>query len=207
MAKVKLNLPTLSLTEKVQLARSIVTAMTGNVNFTTPAPTLASLTSAANDVEAKANAAQVKRQAAQTATSIQNDAEAALDLKLGQMANYVEVASNGEEAKIESAGIDVRSPRAPVGLLPAVQALAATGGDMNGECDLNWQPVPKSKNYVIEKSPDPITASSWQQVGFSTKSKFTVPGLTSGTKYWFRVAAIGTAGQAPWSDPATALAS
>lgn len=28
----------------------------------------------------------------------------------------------------------------------------------------------------------------------------------SGTKYWFRVAAIGTDGQGPWSDPATKIA-
>jgi hypothetical protein len=41
----------------------------------------------------------------------------------------------------------------------------------------------------------------------ATKSKATVTGLTSGTRYWFRVAAIGSAGQGPWSDPATAIAS
>ena len=46
---------------------------------------------------------------------------------------------------------------------------------------------------MIEKSTDPITATSWQKVGFSTKSKFMVAGLISGTKYWFRVAAIRTA--------------
>ena len=67
--------------------------------------------------------------------------------------------------------------------------------------------VSEREYCVLENCHDPATASSWQQVGFSTKSKFTVPGLTSGTKYWFRVAAIGTAGQAPWSDPATAMAS
>lgn len=207
MAKVKLNLNVLTFTEKVQFARSIVTAMTGNGNFTTPVPTLAALTAAANDLEAKSNAAHVKRIAAQTATSLQNDADTELNLKLTQVANYVEIASNGEEAKIASAGIGVRASAAPVGQLPAVQALAATGGDMEGECDLNWQPVPKTRNYVIEKSLDPATATSWQQGGFSTKSRFTVEGLTSGTKYWFRVAAIGTAGQSPWSDPACTMAS
>ena len=39
-----------------------------------------------------------------------------------------------------------------------------------------------------------------------TKSKATVTGLTSGTKYWFRVRAIGATGPGPWSDPATKIA-
>jgi len=37
-------------------------------------------------------------------------------------------------------------------------------------------------------------------------SSATVPGLTSGTRYWFRVAGVGTAGQGAWSDPATKVA-
>jgi len=36
-----------------------------------------------------------------------------------------------------------------------------------------------------------------------TKSSATLSGLTSGTKYCFRVAAIGAACQGAWSDPAT----
>ena len=39
-----------------------------------------------------------------------------------------------------------------------------------------------------------------------TKSKATVSGLATGTKYWFRVRAIGAAGPGPWSDPATKVA-
>ena len=31
-------------------------------------------------------------------------------------------------------------------------------------------------------------------------------GLTSGTRYWFRVAAAGASGQGGWSDPATKIA-
>jgi hypothetical protein len=41
MAKVKLGLRDLSPDEKVDLANTIKTAMTGNANFTTPNPTLA----------------------------------------------------------------------------------------------------------------------------------------------------------------------
>jgi len=34
-------------------------------------------------------------------------------------------------------------------------------------------------------------------------SSCTVPGLTSGTQYWFQVSAIRAAGPGAWSDPAT----
>ncbi|HEX8162016.1 MAG TPA: fibronectin type III domain-containing protein [Pyrinomonadaceae bacterium] len=38
------------------------------------------------------------------------------------------------------------------------------------------------------------------------KSQATIEGLTSGKKYWFRVAAVGPNGQSGWSNPATKLA-
>jgi hypothetical protein len=40
----------------------------------------------------------------------------------------------------------------------------------------------------------------------SSKSSCTITGLTSGQHYWFRVAAVGAAGQGPWSDNASQLA-
>ena len=45
MAKVKLSLRDLSVPQKVQFLRQVVTAMTGNANYATPSPTLASITS------------------------------------------------------------------------------------------------------------------------------------------------------------------
>ena len=79
-----------------------------------------------------------------------------------------------------------------------------TDGDSAGEGDLNWQPVRNSKNFIVEMSPDPVTATSWVQAGLPTKSKFTVTGLTSGVKYWFRVATVGTQGPGPWRATARA---
>ena len=105
------------------------------------------------------------------------------------------------------AGMEVQAGRQPPAPMSKVQNLGAAGGDLGGDCDLNWDPVKYSKNFIIEMSPDPITPTSWSQVGLATKSKFTVSCLTSGTKYWFRVTAVGTLGPGPASDPATARAS
>ncbi|HEX8652939.1 MAG TPA: fibronectin type III domain-containing protein [Pyrinomonadaceae bacterium] len=37
-------------------------------------------------------------------------------------------------------------------------------------------------------------------------SKCTVKNLTSGMKYWFRVAAVASGSQSAWSDPAVKIA-
>ena len=43
-------------------------------------------------------------------------------------------------------------------------------------------------------------------VRYCTKATFTASGLTSGTRYWFRVASVNNNGQSGWSDPATKIA-
>jgi len=206
MGKIKLNLRNMSVTEKIQFARQIVTGMTGNASFATPDPPLATITTCASALENAYNDANVARQEASTKVSVQDDEERVLDTNLQKLANYVESASDGDEAKIQSTGMSVRAKPAPVGALPMPAGLAATAGDMEGEIDLSWDRVTGAKSYVIEQSPDPITPLSWKHAGVSTKSSITVSGLTSGTKYWFRVAGIGAAGQGAWSDPATKYA-
>ena len=61
-----------------------------------------------------------------------------------------------------------------------------------------------ANSYEIQTSVDPVTASSWAFKKSAPKSSVTIDGLTSGTKMWVRVRAVG-AGNAtgPWSDPAT----
>jgi predicted phage tail protein len=85
--------------------------------------------------------------------------------------------------------------------------LTASAGDHDGEVDLSWDRLAGAKSYVVEKSVDPPTATGWSHTAVSTKSSFTVTGLTSGTRYWFRVAAINANGQSGWSDPASKMAS
>jgi hypothetical protein len=46
----------------------------------------------------------------------------------------------------------------------------------------------------------------WTEAAMPSACKAVARGLESGKKYWFRVAAIGTAGQSPWSDPALCMA-
>lgn len=201
--KIKLDLQGITVPDKVQFMRQVVTQMTGNANFTTPAPTLASITAKALTLELSFNAQQTAQQAAKTATTNLGTAEDAADAALNSLANYVEEAVSGDTAKIESAGMTTRAPKTPTTSLPAPQNLSLTAGDNDGELEAQWDRVDKSKNYEVQISDDPPTANSWTHAKTTTKSKTTLPGQPSGAKKWVRVRALGPKEiTGPWSDPA-----
>jgi hypothetical protein len=207
MAKIKLNLARLSIPEKIARARQIVASLQDNADFPSTQPTLAQVTTAIDEFDTAYSESQAARQVAKAKTSVQQQKEDALNRIMSRLASYIESASGGDETKIRNAGMDTKSPKSSTSaVLAAPTALAATVGDHDGEIVLHWNKVDKARSYVIEKSADPPTATSWQHILVSLKSQITVERLTSGTKYWFRVAAVGTNGQSGWSDPATKLA-
>lgn len=207
MPKIRLNLAGLSIAEKLAKARQIVTALTGNTNFPTPSPALANITTAANELETAGAETQAARQAAKEKTSIQNQKEDALDQLLTQLAAYVESVAGSNEQLILSAGMDMRASAVVSTAPPAQpQGLTATAGDRDGEIDLSWDTVANAKSYIIEQSLDPVTPASWAHASVSTRSSQTMSGLTSGTRYWFRVAAVNINGESGWSDPAMKIA-
>jgi len=206
MSKIKLNFNNLSIPEKIARARQIVTALTGNADFASTQPPLAQVTATIDALEAAYAATLAARQEAKAKTSTQNQKEEEFDSTFSRLASFVESASGGDEAKIKGVGLDVRATASSSDVLGAPAALAPTVGDHDGEVDLQWDTVRGARSYVIEISADPPTNTSWQHKTVSTKSRATIEGLTSGTKYWFRVAAVGANGQSGWSDPATKIA-
>lgn len=206
MAKVKLNLRTLSTIEKAAKARQIVTAMTGNPNFATPHPTLAQVTAATDELDAAYSDAQAARQTAMTKTSILREKEDALEGVLRHLAAYIESVGGDDESKILSAGVNLRSANNSTPSLAPPGSLTATEGDHDGEIDLTWDKVKGAKTYVVERSADPPSPASWSHEAVALKSSATVNGLASGSRYWFRVAAVLSSGQSGWSDPATKIA-
>lgn len=206
MAQVKVGSARISIPDKIQYARQIVLDMTGNANFTTPAPTLPSLAAAATALEAAYNAAQTLRQAAKSKTAIQNTAEAALDVLCGQLGNYVENTSGGDAAKIISSGFNVKAPAAPVGDLPAPDNVSITPSTHPGAVDMKWKRVRGARCYLVSQAADSSAPLDWSMGVATTKAKAAVNTMTSGGRYWFRVAAVGAAGQGAWSDAVSKIA-
>jgi len=208
MGKIKLNFRRLVVTDKIARARQVIAALRDNPAFANPMPALSVIARAIDDLETTHTETLAIRQAAKTNTSARNQREDALDRLMTQLAAYVESVGGANEELIRSAGMDTRAPaNSSTGKPTRPSSLAAIDGVHEGEVHLSWDTVAAARSYVIEKSPDPPTATSWTHAGVSIKSRYTINSLTYGSRFWFRVAAVGTAGQSGWSDPATSLVS
>jgi hypothetical protein len=203
MARIRLNLRNLSVTEKIAKGRQIVTAMTNNTSFANPNPPLAEVTATLDDLEKAFASVQAARSEVATKMVTQDNAATKLDQTLTQLAGYVESVAGKDDTLITSAGMETKASRSAPTVPAAPQGLSATAGEHEGEINLTWKPITNSRSYVIESSLDPATASSWMHAGVATAANKTISNLTSGKRYWFRVAAIGAVGQSGWSEHAT----
>ncbi len=201
MSKPKLELKKRTDDNLITFSQGVVTAMTGNANFATPMPALTVITAAITDLQTKIGTVTDLQNQLRAAHTAKDNSRANLETQLTYLANYVEIAAAGDDNKIETAGMPVRSPGAPVGLPAAPQNLNATASDFPGTIDLVWDPVPGAATYEIQckvhDSPTPF-----QNAKSSTSSRTTLEGLIPGTLYAFQVRALGAAGPGPYSDEA-----
>ena len=179
---IKLGLDRMPVPDKIQFARQIALALTGNPNFPSPSPTVALLTTDAEALETAYNDAQSARQLAKAKTSVQDDQTETLNLVMSQLAKYVENGSGGDKAKIESAGFSVRNPPTPVGQLPAPTDVQVLPSEHAGSADVRWANVYGAKSYTIERATD-NPALNWSVIGNSTKRQASLNSMGSGTKY------------------------
>ncbi len=138
---------------------------------------------------------------ADVATPAATDTNAVIDgLRNGSTYEYRIVASNaaGSGPAVSS------NPAAPFGVAGSPQAVEAVGGDesawltWSAPADANGSPV---TGYQVEYSSD---GSTWSEPITAGTTSADVTGLTNGTEYSFRVAAVNAAGAGPWSELATA---
>jgi len=204
MKSIKVGMSGLSALDKVAKALYIEGKLAGNPNFTTPQPPVAEITAAREALELAIAAA---LNGGKDATFAKNTAELALDELIVQEAGYVVSIAGGDEAKILSAGFEVRRNASPIGPLPKVANLEADLTDLVGEILADWDVTVGAHEYEVQRnSGDPLVEGDWHVVGFTTKSKYLDTGLVSGSSHWYRVRARGTAGDGPFSDPARGMA-
>ena len=206
MALVKVGVTKMSVPAKIQFTRQIILDMTNNPNFAAPSPDLDTLSEAAAGLESAYNAALQARANAKMQTSVMGQKSALLDSLLMQEASYVQNSSGGDKAKIESAGFDVRDTPTPIGQLPPPPEPKAVPSHNAGTINLSWKKVRGAKSYIVERATDSNQALEWSAAAASTKTKAIVNTMTSGLRYWFRIAAIGSAGQGGWSEPISKIA-
>jgi hypothetical protein len=110
-----------------------------------------------------------------------------------------------DDARLSANVILADDPRW-LALAPAAPTLTATGG--NESVSLSWT-APSSlltiTDYIIQYSSD--SGATWTTVpdGVSAGTTYEITGLTNGTEYTLRVAAVSGVGAGAWSNSATAL--
>jgi len=202
MARVRLNLKNLSVTDKLAKGRQIVTAMTNNTNFPNPNPPLSEVTSSLDDLTQAFALVHSAKSEITTRVVTQDNAEARLDESLAKLAAYVESIA-GRDNIITSAGMETRASRSAPTIPTAPQALSAATSEHEGEVNLFWKAVPNARSYTIEATQDPANPASWTHVGIATSASKVITNLISGKRYWFRVAAVSAGGESGWSEHAT----
>lgn len=206
MAKVALKISTLSDADALAKGQTATAGCAGTA-LANPTPAEATaLATATTDFDAALANQSAKNQALQSATVVKKQKRAVMEAAYASCGGKVQTISAGDGAFILARGYEVAGVAAPVGELPAPAHVVATMGDLPGEVDVAADRVRGASTYIFQYTTTPNVPASYQQAGIKTRSSMTVPGLTSGTTYWFRMAAVGTAGQSPWSDPAEKMA-
>lgn len=205
MSKVKIGLDGLSVPDKIMKGDKVAEALRNNPAFPNGAPEVTALETATGNLRNQKTAADTARAAAKAATSLQDDAAAAFDAAVISVAAYVQKASGGDKAKIESAGFDVCAERTPPSALPAPTDVQAVASEFAGCADLSWNLDRDARLFLIERAED-AAELAFRQVATATKKSASVNAMVSRKKYWFRLAAAGPAGQGPWSEPVSVFA-
>ena len=205
MAKVKMDLFSLTDAKLILKAKDVKTKLTGNVNFTTTTPSLADFGALITTADAALAASDAATATAKEKTLEKNNALDALRKCFGLLGTNIESLSGGAADKILSAGLDTRAPKTPAGVPAPVGNLAITAGDSAGELDLTWDPVPGTKSYEAQLCPASEFATGIITLKSVTESKAVAENLTSGARMWARVRATNAAGTGAWSDVATKI--
>jgi len=192
-AVVTLKLPR-KVPDLIKLAQAIVTAMTGNANFQTPEPPLASVTGATNDLMVAETATQARTRGA---AATRNDKRATLVQLLEQVKGYIQKTADANmengAAIIQSAGVSVKKPavRAP-------RTFEAKPGAVSGSVKLVAKSASHRASYEWQYSTD--GGKTWLSAPVTLQAKTTISGLTPGATVTFRYRGVTKTGEGDWSQ-------
>ena len=209
MASLKLNLSKQNPPQLVALADIVIPKLAPAAPATPPIPNLA----------AKVTALGTKKTAAKTANdayvaalaglpALKEARDAAADLlrtEHASLASAVESECKGDPVLLAASGYPLAADNSPTTTPPGqVLNMSVTAGDMDGSVDVQYDPIVNATYEVQMTTGDPITGPYTTRAQ-PTASQVNIAGLTSGSRVWVRVRAIGSKGPGPWSDPASKI--
>lgn len=200
MSAVKLNLSQ-SVPIQIDQGKNVVT-MSQEV-MTGPEPVIDALNTSNISLTAKQVAVNEARSTLVTAYAEMRAEAAAQRTAYGNLGALVQTDSAGEATYITSRGFGIRSsgtPIPPIDTAPANLRTRVNG--VPGQVLFSWKGLSGARNYEAQKTSDLTGATGWESaIEMPSGAKLTFEGLTSGTKYAFRVRAWGNGMPGPWSTP------
>ncbi|MBI3880826.1 MAG: fibronectin type III domain-containing protein [Verrucomicrobia bacterium] len=198
MLKALLKMDGMPERDKPARGQAIHDSVVGNVNFTTPNPTMANLQLAITAAQGAVVDYEAKLAVLRTALGIRNATIADLMLLLNTLAGYVSNVAQGDGAIITSAGMFVANDPQPPQPMPQPQGVRVESTDTEDSLRLLWDPIAGAKSYLVDCSAS--INGPWTLSTAVTAARADVESLTAGTRYYLRVRAVNGAGLGPWSD-------
>ena len=172
--------------------------MAGNLAFTTPNPSIASVTAAREALVLGVAKAESR---ATADIVVRNELASALRVLLVNLARYVNNVAEGDVDMAVSSGFDLAQVPEPSTSLEAPSKLEVRAGSYEGSVELLWKVVEDARMYqVYINEADPSDPSKWTLATVCSRAKTSVTKLVPGKFYSFRVTALGRIGEGPASD-------
>lgn len=180
-----------------------ISAITGSSSFPTPDPSIATMTTALNEFDAACTAA--ANRDTQKIQEREAKREALINLMYLLQA-YIAYAAKGDIVVAESSFFKFLKGRKPSVPLSAPANLMVTNSTQTGTMYVSVDAVQGARAYIHQYTTDPtLKEESWVSMT-CTKSKCTIDGLTPGTVYYWRVAAVGSKDQIMYSSVTSRMA-
>ncbi len=204
MARVKSNLRSTTVSERIQIGRARLGTLTGGSQIAIDAGRLAEYRTKIEILEAKEIL--VNRNKELLTQSVRERDEANREFEKLDVSIVNEINSKCDDPVVLlSTGFPLINETGEKAQLGMVTRLEAGIGKNTGEVCINFKRVKSATGYEFQISED--TPDNWTNAGAAGKtSKYTFRGLNAGKKYWFRVRAIKGEEKGAWSDPATTTA-
>jgi len=193
----------LAIAAKSKRLKEIVIAVAAQPYGVAVAAQATALTAGVTQLDTDSNAKDTAASVATQATKVQTASNESVDTLTEQFFTAIESATNNDPVKLATTTVELQTPpgkSAAVGMLPAPKNPHATTGDFPGTADAHCDKEHGAGSYAWRHATDPNNAATYVNDPASIKSSTTITGLISGTLYYIQSAAIGTAGQGPWSD-------
>lgn len=204
MNKFKLELKDKTVPQKLAMGATHITSMAeAGAIATYPIadrkPTDAQFQTMQDNLDAANTSVDEKEQAWKLAI-VERDAAAAIwDTGITARANHCESVTPTDLVALASTGLPLRAAPTPIGVLPMPENLVAKTTNFDGQIDLSCDAVDGASVYEWQCRLH-ADGEAWENIKSTTTRKVSVPGLTPGALYAFRVRAIGAAGPGPWSS-------